>query len=35
MNYIAHTIFETTKDVNSSVGIFCGMIVNKNLTGLW
>jgi hypothetical protein len=35
MNYIAHTIYENIQDVNSAVSVFCALITEKNLTGLF
>jgi hypothetical protein len=35
MNYLAHTIYESTLDINSTVTIFCGMIINRQLAGLF
>jgi hypothetical protein len=35
MNYIAHTIYENTHDVNLAVSVFCALISERNLTGLF
>ena len=35
MNYLAHAIYEQTQDVDLSIEIFSGFIMNKCLVGLY
>lgn len=35
MNYIAHTIYETTHDVDLAIALFCGLILERRLAGLY
>ena len=35
MQYLAQTIHQQTQDVDTSVGVFSGLIITKSLSGLY